>query len=38
MVNCPGDGTGIHVGLRSQILGVRLSSGAPNLALTDGVQ
>ena len=26
---CPGDGTGIRVGLRSQILGVRVSSGAP---------
>ena len=28
---CPGDGTGIRVGLRSQILGVRLSSGAPSV-------
>ena len=27
----PGDGIGIRVGLRSQILGVRLSSGAPIL-------
>ena len=27
----PGDGIGIRVGLRNQILGVRLSSGAPNL-------
>ena len=27
--NCPGDGIGIRVGLRSQILGVRVSSGAP---------
>ena len=26
---CPGDGIGIRVGLRSQILGVRVSSGAP---------
>ena len=26
----PGDGIGIRVGLRSQILGVRVSSGAPN--------
>jgi hypothetical protein len=25
----PGDGIGIRVGLRSQILGVRVSSGAP---------
>ena len=29
--NCPGDGIGIRVGLRSQILGVRVSSGAPYL-------
>ena len=28
----PGDGIGIRVGLRSQILGVRVSSGAPNNA------
>ena len=28
-VYCPGDGTGIRVGLRNQILGVRVSSGAP---------
>ncbi len=28
-IYCPGDGIGIRVGLRSQILGVRLSSGAP---------
>ena len=28
-VFCPGDGIGIRVGLRSQILGVRVSSGAP---------
>ena len=27
----PGDGIGIRVGLRSQILGVRVSSGAPSL-------
>ena len=26
---CPGDGTGIRVGLRSQILRVRISPGAP---------
>ena len=26
---CPGDGIGIRVGLRNQILGVRLSSEAP---------
>ena len=26
---CPGDGIGIRVGLRSQILGVRVSLGAP---------
>jgi hypothetical protein len=26
----PGDGIGIRVGLRNQILGVRVSSGAPN--------
>ncbi len=26
----PGDGIGIRVGLRSQILGVRVSSGAPH--------
>ena len=26
----PGDGIGIHAGLRSRILGVRVSSGAPN--------
>ena len=29
----PGDGIGIRVGLRNQILGVRVSSGAPNLFL-----
>ena len=29
-VFCPGDGIGIRVGLRSQILGVRVSSGAPS--------
>ena len=29
----PGDGIGIRVGLRSQILGVRVSSGAPSLVL-----
>ena len=28
-IYCPGDGIGIRVGLRSQILGVRVSSGAP---------
>lgn len=28
--NRPGDGIGIRVGLRSQILGVRVSSGAPS--------
>ena len=27
--NRPGDGIGIRVGLRNQILGVRVSSGAP---------
>lgn len=26
---CPGDGIGIHAGLRSRILGVRVSPGAP---------
>ena len=30
MLVCPGDGIGIRVGLRSQILGVRVSPGAPN--------
>jgi hypothetical protein len=30
VVFCPGDGIGIRVGLRSQILGVRVSSGAPS--------
>ncbi len=29
----PGDGIGIRVGLRNQILGVRVSSGAPNFKL-----
>ena len=32
-VNCPGDGIGIHAGLRSRILGVRVSSGAPTNTL-----
>ena len=31
IINSPGDGIGIRVGLRSQILGVRVSSGAPNI-------
>ena len=30
---CPGDGIGIRVGLRNQILGVRVSSGAPSFAV-----
>ena len=29
---CPGDGIGIRVGLRSQILGVRVSPGAPSIS------
>ena len=33
---CPGDGIGIRVGLRSQILGVRVSSGAPSLDVIVG--
>ena len=28
--DCPGDGIGIRVGLRSQILRVRVSPGAPS--------
>lgn len=28
---CPGDGTGIRTGLRNQVLGVRISPGAPTL-------
>jgi hypothetical protein len=31
MRSSPGDGIGIRVGLRNQILGVRLSSGAPSV-------
>ena len=34
VVYCPGDGIGIRVGLRSQILRVRVSPEAPNLDAT----
>ena len=36
-LNSPDDGIGIRVGLRSQILGVRLSSGAPSFCGCDGI-
>ena len=35
---CPGDGIGIRVGLRSQILGVRLSSGAPSFRMHSAIK
>jgi hypothetical protein len=34
---CPGDGIGIRVGLRSQILGVRVSSGAPRNIMEEDI-
>ena len=32
---CPGDGIGIHAGLRSRILRVRVSPGAPSFVSVD---